>query len=149
MEKVSADKVPDVVLVKKVYAEKSVRNRRRKWKLKHMQGLHHTVGAGSSVSDGGYEYNDFLEDLEEDPELRKNVNVYKDASKIAGQMAVDDQDSIADSQDIPQITLAEMLDDLDIGSEPSASTGTSQADRNDSGSNVHDATGVVGTPMIE
>ena len=111
LEKISADKVPDVVLVKKVYAEKSVRNRRRKWKLKHMQGLHHTVGAGSaSMSDGGYEYNDFLEDLEEDPELRKNVNVYKDASKVAGQMAVDDQDSVADSQDIPQITLAEMLD---------------------------------------
>lgn len=115
-----------------------------------MQGLHHTAGSGcGSMSDGGYEYNDFLEDLEEDPELRKNVNVYKDASKVAGQMAVDDQDSVADSQDIPQITLAEMLDDLDIASEPSVSTGTSQGDRNDSGTTVHDATGVAGTPMME
>merc|ERR1712203_90354 len=113
LEKISADKVPDVVLVKKVYAEKSVRNRRRKWKLKHMQGLHQ-AGSSGSMSDGGNEYNDFLEDLEEDPELRKNVNVYKDAAKISGEMPVD-QDSISDSE-IPQITLAEMLDDLDIGS---------------------------------
>merc|ERR1712141_594234 len=116
LEKAAADKVPDVVLIKKVYAEKSVRNRRRKWRLKHMEGLHREAGGGSSMSDGGYEYNDFLEDLEEDPELRKNVNVYKDASKLSCSMAVDDQDTASDSEEIPQITLAEMLDDLDIGS---------------------------------
>ena len=57
-------------------------------------------------SSGNEDYADFLNDLEEDPELRQNVNVYKDARKIA----VDDS-SEAD-QDIPQITLAEMLDDL-------------------------------------
>ena len=34
-----------------------------------MEGLHHAVGGSSSMSDGGNEYNDFLEDLEEDPEL--------------------------------------------------------------------------------
>ena len=109
----TGDKIPDVVLVKKVYGEKSVRNRRRKWRLKHMEGLHQ-VGSSGSMSEGGNEYNDFLEDLEEDPELRKNVNVYKDKNKIVGEMPVD-QDSISDSE-IPQITLAEMLDDLDIGS---------------------------------
>ena len=81
-----------------------------------MEGLHREAGGGSSMSDGGYEYNDFLEDLEEDPELRKNVNVYKDASKLSCSMAVDDQDTASDSEEIPQITLAEMLDDLDIGS---------------------------------
>ena len=78
-----------------------------------MEGLHQ-VGSSGSMSEGGNEYNDFLEDLEEDPELRKNVNVYKDKNKIVGEMPVD-QDSISDSE-IPQITLAEMLDDLDIGS---------------------------------
>ena len=78
-----------------------------------MEGLHQP-GSSGSMSDGGNEYNDFMEDLEEDPELRKNVNIYKDTAKIAGEMPVD-QDSISDSE-IPQITLAEMLDDLDIGS---------------------------------
>jgi nonsense-mediated mRNA decay protein 3 len=146
LEKLSADKTPDVVLVKKVYGEKSVRNRRRKWRLKHMEGLHHNDGSGGSMSDGGNEYNDFLEDLEEDPELRKNVNVYKDASKISGQMAVD-QDSISDSEDIPQITLAEMLDDLVIGSEHSANS-QSQSNRTIDGA-TQDATGLPETPMVE
>ena len=114
LEKMSGETLPDVVLVKKVYAEKSVRNRRRKWRLKHMEGLHQ-VGSSGSMSDGGNEYNDFLEDLEEDPELRKNVNVYKDTNKISSEMPVD-QDSVSDGE-IPHITLAEMLDDLDIGSE--------------------------------
>jgi len=128
LEKAAADKVPDVVLIKKVYAEKSVRNRRRKWRLKHMEGLHREAGGGSSMSDGGYEYNDFLEDLEEDPELRKNVNVYKDASKLSCSMAVDDQDTASDSEEIPQITLAEMLDDLDIGSSVTSSNTQSAQD---------------------
>ena len=39
------DKIPDVVLVKKVYAEKSLRNRKRKWKLKHMDELHEGTGS--------------------------------------------------------------------------------------------------------
>ena len=148
LEKTSADNIPDVVLVKKVYAEKSVRNRRRRWRLKHMEGLHHAVGASSSMSDGGHEYNDFLEDLEEDPELRKNVNVYKDPSKNAGQMAVDDQDSVADSLDIPQITLAEMLDDLDLESEVTGGNSHPDANRITGGSS-NDATEVSGAPMIE
>ena len=132
LEKMSGDSLADVVLVKKVYAEKSVRNRRRKWRLKHMEGLHQ-AGSSGSMSDGGNEYNDFLEDLEEDPELRKNVNVYKDTAKISGEMPVD-QESISDGE-IPQITLAEMLDDLDIGS--------------DETKNVDEGDGTSETPMME
>ena len=132
LEKMSGDSLADVVLVKKVYAEKSVRNRRRKWRLKHMEGLHQ-AGSSGSMSDGGNEYNDFLEDLEEDPELRKNVNVYKDTAKISGEMPVD-QESISDG-DIPQITLAEMLDDLDIGSNEIK--------------NVDEDDGTSETPMME
>merc|ERR1712037_614552 len=41
MEKMSADKIPDVVLVKKVFGDKALRNRRRKWNLKHMEGFPH------------------------------------------------------------------------------------------------------------
>ena len=45
LEKMKGEKIPDVVLVKKVYAEKSVRNRKRRWRLKHMEGLHERVGS--------------------------------------------------------------------------------------------------------
>ena len=111
LDKMAADKIPDVVLLKKVYAEKSVRNRKRKWKLKHMDNL--GLETGSVTSSGNNDYNDFLEDLEEDPDLRQNINVYKDANKMKVQV----EDS--DTEDCPQITLEEMLDDLVIAPEPS------------------------------
>merc|ERR1712029_469531 len=52
MEKMSADKIPDVVLVKKVFGDKALRNRRRKWNLKHMEGFPHmeTESANGSMS---------------------------------------------------------------------------------------------------
>ena len=46
-----------------------------------------------------------MNDLEEDTELRQHINVYKDARKIAVDQGEEDDE-------IPQITLAEMLDDL-------------------------------------
>lgn len=55
------------------------------------------------------DYNEFLEDLEEDPALRQNVNIFKDSTK---QVAVDCYDQIDTT--IPHVTLEEMLDDLVI-----------------------------------
>ena len=54
-------------------------------------------------------YNEFLEDLEEDPEMRQNINIFRDSKK---QIPVDDNDILDPS--IPQVTLEEMLDDLFI-----------------------------------
>lgn len=105
----SADRIPDVVLVKKVYAEKSLRNRKRKWKLRHIDGLH--AEKGSVTSSGNEDYTDFLADLEEDADLRANINIYKDKKRINVQV-----DQEEDNQEIPQITLSEMLDDLVIDS---------------------------------
>jgi len=103
LEKLPTDKIPDVVLVKKHYADKALRNRKRRWKLKHMEGFPHMDT--ESCND---EYQDFEADLEEDPNLRQNVNIYLDKNKIP----VDEDE---DDGDCPQITLAEMLDDLELG----------------------------------
>ena len=63
-------------------------------------------------------------------------------------MAVDDHDSVEDVEDMPQITLAEMLDDLDLGS--AVAGDTSQQDSNGpTVGTTNDATGVHGTPMME
>jgi nonsense-mediated mRNA decay protein 3 len=59
------------------------------------------------------DYNEFLEDLEEDPAMRQNINIFKDASK---RTAVDTNDQ-DDDEGAPRITLEEMLDDLVIGDE--------------------------------
>jgi len=117
LEQMNTDKIPDVVLVKKVYADKTLRNRRRRWRLKHMEGFPHMDT--ESCND---EYNDFAADLEEDPTMRQYVNIYKDTTKVP----VDEDD---DDADCPKISLAEMLEDLDIG--------------------LEDATGEEGGEMLE
>ncbi|CAF4852199.1 unnamed protein product, partial [Rotaria socialis] len=61
------------VLVKKIYADKSLRNRRRQWKLKHLD-VEDAASVNSTIE---RDYTEFLEDLEEDPVLRQNVNVYR------------------------------------------------------------------------
>lgn len=49
-----------------------------------------------------------MEDIEEDPDMRQQINIFKDAKKA--QIAVDSGDMVDPS--LPQITLEEMLDDL-------------------------------------
>ncbi|EZA53026.1 hypothetical protein DMN91_002939 [Ooceraea biroi] len=101
-DKLNDDTVPDVILVKKFYGhDKAARRRARLWKLKHI------VDEVVSMNTENNEYNDFLDELEEDPEFRQNVNIFRDSSKIPV-----DTDEIDPT--VPRITLAEMLDDLAI-----------------------------------
>lgn len=64
------ENMADVVLVKKMYADKSVRNRRRKFKLRHLDA------DGMDRTSVNRDYTDFLEDLEEDPAFRQNIVLY-------------------------------------------------------------------------
>lgn len=48
-----------------------------------------------------------MEDLEEDPEMRQHINIYKDSRKLIPV----DTNELSDPN-CPQITLEEMLDDL-------------------------------------
>ncbi|XP_072939936.1 uncharacterized protein [Epargyreus clarus] len=104
-DQLDRDAIPDVFLVKKHYEDKAARRRARYWKLKRMaeefnEGL-------SSTND---DYNEFLDDLEEDPAFRQNINIFKDKDKIP--TIPIDTDEMDPS--VPRITLAEMLDDLNI-----------------------------------
>ncbi len=68
------ESLPDIVLVKKVYADKEKRHRKRKWRLNRLN----VDKDGASVATiDDKDYLDFLDDLEEDPKARENVNIYK------------------------------------------------------------------------
>lgn len=108
--------IPDVILIKKYYGDKGTRRMLRRWKLKRLAVVDETgyrreayLDENNTGSDKDFE-DEFLEDLEEDPALREHVNIYKDKSKEP--MAIDTDH--LDHEGIPQITLAEMLDDLEI-----------------------------------
>eukprot|EP00200_Dunaliella_tertiolecta_P001812 CAMPEP_0202349826 /NCGR_PEP_ID=MMETSP1126-20121109/7151_1 /ASSEMBLY_ACC=CAM_ASM_000457 /TAXON_ID=3047 /ORGANISM="Dunaliella tertiolecta, Strain CCMP1320" /LENGTH=526 /DNA_ID=CAMNT_0048941691 /DNA_START=210 /DNA_END=1790 /DNA_ORIENTATION=+ len=140
--------VPDVVLVRKSYEEKRKKRRdkglpERVWKLRH---LHMDVDEAAGVSGKGgkaaqerdaqeRDRQRFLEELEEDPEMRQRINVYKNEEALARaqQMAArqqqqqqgpvaakpagleedmgDDEDD--EDGDLPQVPLEELLDDLE------------------------------------
>lgn len=87
---------PDVVLVKKSYPDRKRRSKRN-WKLKSIakeaedpNSGENVVGRGALGRRGGLDsqrverdYELFLRELEEDEEMRANVNLYKDKERIA------------------------------------------------------------------
>jgi len=119
-DNVKTDKIPDVILVKKMYGDSGKRASKRKWTLKHLEGEVEGTDDGSETH--ARDYNDFLEDLEEDPAYRQNVNIYKGKDSLP----VEREDT--DDEEYPRVSLAEMLEDLHI---------------------AEDATGGEGAEMIE
>ncbi|KAJ9534620.1 hypothetical protein QJQ45_002905 [Haematococcus lacustris] len=145
--------VPDVILVRKSYEEKRRKRRdkgmpERLWKLKRL-GMDVDDAAPATKGSRGAAANDaqarerdtqrFLEELEEDPEMRQHVNLYKDpealqrlqqkagaasgpaaagpGTKGSGQLPAGLGDGMVDSDDddddLPEIPLDELLDDLE------------------------------------
>ncbi|XP_063243465.1 60S ribosomal export protein NMD3 [Bacillus rossius redtenbacheri] len=104
-ERLDAARVPDVLLVKKHYGDRPARRRKRAWKLKHL------ADDRGSLNSANNDYQEFLDDLEEDPALRQNVNIFRDRDVPV------DADELDDPTD-PRITLEEMLDDLCLDEEP-------------------------------
>lgn len=108
-DSIPADRVPDAVLVRKSYPDNKKRRNRRMWKLKSIaketgpddddknlppgaSAVNHDLGADSGKGAigrrGGLDgqraqrdYDMFLAQLEEDEELRHNVNIYRDTAK--------------------------------------------------------------------
>lgn len=102
-------RIPDVILVKKTYPNRRKKTRTRNWKLKSIakeaedveetpekdtKGAGKGAGRGALGRRGGLDqarvekdYEMFLRDLEEDPELRSTVNLYKSDTTMAAPSA--------------------------------------------------------------
>ncbi|EPQ52359.1 NMD3-domain-containing protein [Gloeophyllum trabeum ATCC 11539] len=81
-----AERIPDILLVKKAYPNRRKKSRPRNWKLRSIakEAAEDTDGKGVIGRMGGRDqkkveedYELFLRELEEDPELRGSVNLYK------------------------------------------------------------------------
>lgn len=82
--------VPDVILVRKTYPNRKNRAARRRWKLKHLPKEREGAVKKADELREAEEYEDFLRDIEEDPELRSKINLYKrkDAAEGKGPAAM-------------------------------------------------------------
>ncbi len=114
-DSLDTDNTPDIILVKKSYAGRS-KKRSRNWKLKRMAIEHPDIEAGKETRQQKQEkdMNErdleiFLQELQEDEELRQTVNLYKAPNtQVRNDDDMDDEDD-----DAPHISIDELLEDLD------------------------------------
>lgn len=114
------DYIPDAVLVKKLHPKKAKKN--RNWKLKRMAKEHKDIDASQDYSSRAQkqdmeraekDYELFLQELEEDEDLRHNINMYKtDAQGNDGAEEEEEEDDDYNS-DVPEVKIDELLDELD------------------------------------
>ena len=121
-----ASQIPEVVLVKKHYARRKKAAKNRNWRLKRMnkeEGEMLPRKQDQERTERDYEM--FLRDVEEDPELRSTLALYKaeQEKKRAEQMEVDaaeaanvaetEETGEDDDDEIPKIDMEELLDEFD------------------------------------
>lgn len=119
-ESLNPDTVPEVVLVKKYYKRTNKFIKQRQWKLKRMAKEHAEItSAGregkknNDVDRSERDYEIFMEELEEDQELRQAVNLYKDEKQPDLGTETDMEEDDDDDNEAPQINVDELLDELD------------------------------------
>lgn len=98
----TSDKLlPDVIVVKKVHPiDRATRNARRKWKLRRIK-----LGTGSVGTTINNDFNEFMDDIEEDEDLRTQMNIYKNADYKGN-------DDEFEDDGVPRISVDEMLDEI-------------------------------------
>ncbi len=101
------DRVPDVILVRKAYPNRRKKNKSRSWRLRSMakeEGEEGETGGGRGAVGrmGGRDqkkveedYELFLRELEEDPEMRAAVNLYKADEAKPGKLGLRSGDVVA------------------------------------------------------
>ncbi|CAG8701122.1 6106_t:CDS:2, partial [Racocetra fulgida] len=106
-DSLNQDSLPDVVLVKKSYSQRRRKNKRN-WKLKSLAKEEEQLDLEKMDQD----YEMFLRDLEEDSELRQNINLYKASDAMVIDTIVEENND--DEDDLPEVKLEELLDDLTL-----------------------------------
>ncbi|KAE8678868.1 importin-5-like [Hibiscus syriacus] len=104
--------LPEVILMKKSYEEKPHRKRGkpRPWKLKSLNIELDESRGRSNVEKMNVEYEEFLRDLEENPELRFNLSLYHNEDYQPSEMA-------SDGEGVPFVPLEELFADLELTEE--------------------------------
>ncbi|XP_047328005.1 60S ribosomal export protein NMD3-like [Impatiens glandulifera] len=106
--------VPEAILVKKCYEERRLRKHGKKvrsWKLKslNMEVDPNARGLRGEEEKRDSEYESFLRDLEENPDLRFNISLYRNKEYQPSEMG-----SVTDGEDVPSVPLDELLADLEL-----------------------------------
>ena len=107
----------DVVLVRKSYREQRARRRnrrgrRRNFKLKRLDAEEEEVVRRKvrAPEDPEREMEEFMDELEEDSDMRARINLYKAATGQTPSVTETDEED-----EVPKVPLEELLDDMTLG----------------------------------
>lgn len=128
--------LPDVVLIRKSYAEKRRRRKQagkakeRPWQLRSLAMETDEQVRRGEAEKADMEREQFLEEIEEDAELRSHVQLYKKPGAAVPMAPVPatnqhDMDDEEDGDDIPEVPLDELISALSL--DPSSRPGYSGA----------------------
>lgn len=109
--------MPDVVLIRKWYGERRKKNRRRHWQLKTLDKEVDEETKPQHIDKQGQDFELFMRDLEEDPELRSQINLFKvpEAAKIFEVNKGDvEEDLVENQEEFPEVKLEELMEELTI-----------------------------------
>lgn len=108
--------IPDVILVKKHYERRKKKSaNQRNWKLKRMAREESEMKPRKQDQDRDeIDYEQFLQDLEADPELRSNLNMYRnqEAQKKAEMEMETDGEEDDEGLEIPMDQLIDEMEDM-------------------------------------
>ncbi|KAG7980045.1 hypothetical protein I3843_05G161000 [Carya illinoinensis] len=106
--------LPEAILIKKSYEEKrqKKRGKPRAWKLKSLDMEVDDRKGRAEQEKMNTEYEQFLKDLEENPEMRFNMSLYRNKDYQPSEMT-----SVAAGDDLPSVPLEELLADLELSEE--------------------------------
>ncbi|KAJ3352647.1 hypothetical protein HDU91_005982, partial [Kappamyces sp. JEL0680] len=107
--------LPDVILVRKSYPNARKKSRSRNWKLKSMAKVEDLEGrTKQEKANAEKDLELFLRDVEEDPELRGMMNLFKTEDTMAAAGDADDEMASEEEaeEDFPEINMDELLEDM-------------------------------------
>ncbi|KAG0767892.1 hypothetical protein G6F57_007886 [Rhizopus arrhizus] len=113
-DQLSQTELPDVVLVRKSYPARKKKSKQRNWKLQQLgKEVDEMLPRKQDQARIENDMELFMRDIEEDPEFRANINIFKSQEN---NVAVQQQEDVEDMSDeeLPEISLEEMLDEMAI-----------------------------------
>lgn len=111
--------IPDVVLVRKSYAESRKKRKqkgknKRAWKLKQMDVEPAEVRNKAEHASALADRERFLEELEENPEMRAQVQLYKDPEYQQQNNSEDELPDYSSDDSVPEVPLEELVEAMTI-----------------------------------
>ncbi|KAG1149188.1 hypothetical protein G6F37_002617 [Rhizopus arrhizus] len=113
-DQLSQTELPDVVLVRKSYPARKKKSKQRNWKLQQLgKEVDEMLPRKQDQARIENDMELFMRDIEEDPEFRANINIFKSQQNNAAVQHPEEVENMSD-EELPEISLEEMLDEMAI-----------------------------------